>query len=118
MKDPLIDRLVGDRFQIRSRIGEGGMSVVYLARDTKEGGEAAVKVLHRHLLDSEDFVARFEQEARTASRLRHEAAVRIYDSGVDDGLPSRRSGPRPRSTTRASTTASRTSRWSTAEAAA
>jgi hypothetical protein len=87
MKDPLLDRTVANRFAIRSRVGEGGMSVVYLAKDLNTDSEVAIKVLHRHLVDSEEFVARFKQEARTAGQLRHPNAVQIVDSGVDDDLP-------------------------------
>jgi predicted Ser/Thr protein kinase len=87
VKDPLIDQFIADRFEVRSRIGEGGMSVVYLAKDHTAGGEAAIKVLHPNLGDSEDFVARFHQEAKTAGKLQHPNAVNIIDSGVQNGMP-------------------------------
>jgi predicted Ser/Thr protein kinase len=87
VKDPLIDQVLAGRFRVRSRIGEGGMSVVYLGRDETSGGEVALKVLHRHLLDQGDFLARFHQEARTAGKLDHANAVRVFDSGDHEGLP-------------------------------
>ena len=87
MKDPLTEKTVANRFKIRSRVGEGGMSVVYLARDLNTDRDVALKVLHGHLVDSEEFVARFKQEAKTAGQLRHPNAVTIVDSGIDGDMP-------------------------------
>ncbi len=88
MTDPQLGKIVGERFRLTSRIGEGGMGVVYLAEDQAGGGRAAVKFLHRHLLQNADFLARFRQEAKSAGRFRHENAVRILAEGDDeDGVP-------------------------------
>jgi Protein kinase domain len=88
MTDPFIGNVVGERFEITSRLGEGGMGLVYFAEDKATNGKAAVKFLHKHLLANGDFVARFRQEARSAGSFRHENAVRILDSGDDEnGVP-------------------------------
>ena len=88
MSDPYVGKTVAERFKITSRIGEGGMGLVYFAEDLATKSQAAVKFLHRHLISNEEFVARFRQEAKTASQFRHENAVRVLDSGEDeDGTP-------------------------------
>jgi hypothetical protein len=74
---------VGERFRLISLIGEGGMGTVYLAEDVAAGGQAAVKFLRDNLVSKEEFVARFRQEARSASRFRHESAVRVLATGED-----------------------------------
>ena len=88
MTDPFIGNVVGGRFKVSSRIGEGGMGLVYFAEDQETGDQAAVKFLHRHLLQNAEFVARFRQEAKSANSFRHEHAVKVIDSGEDEnGVP-------------------------------
>src|SRR6266487_550521 len=78
-------RLVGNRFEIALRAGEGGMGVVYRARDTLTGQEAAVKVLHA-VADQQ--VARFAREARVLADLRHPAIVHYVAHGqTESGEP-------------------------------
>lgn len=79
--DPFIGRTIANRFEVVSVLGEGGMGKVYTAKDLETGQLAAVKVVHGKLSGNEEYVARLRQEARTAGRLRHEAAVRILSSG-------------------------------------
>jgi hypothetical protein len=79
---------IGARFRLLSVLGEGGMGTVYLADDIAGGGKAAVKFLRPHLVTNEEFVARFRQESRSASRFRHESAVRVLATGDDNsGVP-------------------------------
>jgi len=71
------------RYEILGRIAAGGMATVYLGRLGGAGGfarEFAIKVIHPHLSDNEDFRARFLEEARLASRVRHPNAVRTIDA--------------------------------------
>ena len=76
-----------DHFQLQEFIGGGGMGVVFKARDTKLDRTVAVKVLASHRLSSEDLRRRFEVEAQSAARLDHPNIARVYDSGVERGLP-------------------------------
>ncbi|MEQ1760041.1 MAG: protein kinase, partial [Vicinamibacterales bacterium] len=73
------------RYEIRSRLGSGGMAVVYLAHDPFLDGPVAVKILRD---DDPDLRARFTREARAIARLRgHPNIVTVYDVGEDDGRP-------------------------------
>lgn len=62
------------------------MATVYLARDRRLDRRVALKVMHAHLADSPDFVARFRREARAAARLSNPGVVAVYDQGTVDGL--------------------------------
>ena len=66
-------------YQIVSPLGKGGMGEVYLARDTRIGRKAAIKVLSNELFADEERVRRFEQEALTVSHLNHPNIVTVYD---------------------------------------
>ncbi|WP_172120696.1 Stk1 family PASTA domain-containing Ser/Thr kinase [Actinomyces faecalis] len=84
--DPLIGRLVDSRYEIVDRVARGGMATVYVARDRRLDRRVALKVMHAHLADSPDFVARFRREARAAARLSNPGVVAVYDQGTLDGL--------------------------------
>ena len=76
------DRL--DKYELMERVGQGGMAVVYRGLDTSLRREVAVKVLHRHLADSQEARDRFEREAQAVAKLRHENILEIFDfSGVE-----------------------------------
>ena len=59
------------RYEIRSKIGEGGMGEVYLAQDSKLDRPVALKILPEELADNQDRMRRFMQEAKAASSLNH-----------------------------------------------
>ncbi|QNO36513.1 Stk1 family PASTA domain-containing Ser/Thr kinase [Protaetiibacter sp. SSC-01] len=82
--DPMIGRLIDGRYQVRSRIARGGMATVYLATDLRLERRVAVKVMHGHLADDDQFKQRFIQEARSAARLAHPNVVNVFDQGQDD----------------------------------
>jgi eukaryotic-like serine/threonine-protein kinase len=74
---------VAGRYVIGRRLGAGGMSTVFEARDTVLERPVAVKLLAEHLADDEDFVYRFRREALSAARLQHPNIVQVFDSGQD-----------------------------------
>ncbi len=82
--DPLLGRLVDGRYEVHARIARGGMATVYRALDRRLDRTVALKVMHPHLAESADFVARFRREARAAARLNHPGIVAIYDQGHAD----------------------------------
>jgi len=79
--DPLVGAVLAGRYVVKSRIGEGGMGLVYegLHRDIDK--QVAIKVLRDDLSRRPDVVARFRQEAKSASRIGHENIVDISDFG-------------------------------------
>lgn len=84
--DPLIGRLVDQRYRVRARIARGGMATVYVATDLRLERRVALKVMHSHLSDDSAFQSRFIQEARTAARLSDPHVVNVYDQGQDGEL--------------------------------
>ena len=68
---------------IERRLGAGGMSTVFMAKDTVLERPVAVKLLAEHLADDEDFVYRFRREALSAAQLQHPNIVQVFDSGQD-----------------------------------
>ena len=74
---------VAGRYVIERRLGAGGMSTVFMAKDTVLERPVAVKLLAEHLADDEDFVYRFRREALAAAKLQHPNIVQVFDSGQD-----------------------------------
>ncbi|WP_272433310.1 Stk1 family PASTA domain-containing Ser/Thr kinase [Actinomyces sp. B33] len=83
--DPLIGLLVDGRYRIDRRLARGGMATVYIAQDERLERPVALKVMHPHLAESQDFVARFRREARSAARIIHPGVVSVFDQGVVHG---------------------------------
>src|SRR5438270_952003 len=75
------------RYEIRSKIGAGGMGEVYRARDEKLNRDVAIKVLPASLSQDTDRLRRFEQEAQAAGALNHPNILAVYDVGAHDGAP-------------------------------
>lgn len=87
MQQPeLTDRLIADRYRIRSLVARGGMANVYLAMDERLEREVAVKVIYPHLAENPSFRSKFIREAKTAAKLNHPNLVNVYDQGTHDGL--------------------------------
>jgi len=80
----LIGKILAGRYEILARVGDGGMAVVYRARDILLGRTVAVKVLRPQFADDAEFIERFQREAQTAASLSHPNVVNIYDVGRED----------------------------------
>src|SRR3954471_5080121 len=83
--DPLLGRLLDDRYEIRRRLAVGGMATVYAAIDTRLDRPVAVKVMHPALAADDEFVVRFRREAKAAARLSSPTVVNVTDQGQDGG---------------------------------
>ena len=83
--DNLIGRDLG-AYQIRERLGTGGMATVYKAYHPALRRDVAIKILAPHLVGDPFCRARFQREAHTIARLEHRAILPIYDVGEEDGL--------------------------------
>jgi serine/threonine protein kinase len=79
-------RRLTDRYVLEEQLASGGMGALWLARDEVLGRPVAVKVLHDHLARDEGLLERFRLEAVAAARLSHPAVVRVFDTGVSEGV--------------------------------
>lgn len=77
---------LADRYEIVSKVGAGGMSDVYKAKDHILGRIVAIKVLKQEFSEDRTFVSKFRTEAQSAAGLEHPNVVNIYDVGSEDGL--------------------------------
>jgi eukaryotic-like serine/threonine-protein kinase len=85
--EALVGRTIADKFVLESFIGGGAMGAVYRAKQLSLDKAVAIKVLRSDLVTDPTFVARFQREAKAASRLDHRNSVRVLDYGRDsDGL--------------------------------
>jgi serine/threonine-protein kinase len=82
--DELIGSTLNERYEVTSKLGQGGMGAVYEARHTVIGKRVAVKVLLDKHADKDQIVARLKQEARLASSIGHDNIVDITDFGITD----------------------------------
>src|SRR5262245_23315137 len=73
------------RYQLLTKLGEGGMGAVFLANDTRLDRRVAVKVLPPHSVGDPEAVARFQREARALAKLAHPGIVQAHDCEEDSG---------------------------------
>lgn len=88
-EDPLIGRMVEERYRVDHKIAEGGMASVYEALDTRLDRTVAIKVMHMQLAQGphrDQFVERFRREAKSAAAIANPHIVQVYDTGEIDGL--------------------------------
>src|SRR5436853_5676833 len=74
------------RYEIRSKIGAGGMGEVYLAEDSQLHRKVALKILPAELTQNKDRLRRFELEARSAAALNHPHIAHVYEISEGDGV--------------------------------
>jgi eukaryotic-like serine/threonine-protein kinase len=77
---------LGDRYELQEPIASGGAAIVWRAYDRNLARAVAIKLLHPHHADDPTVVERFERESRSAAKLSHPNAVRIYDTGREADL--------------------------------
>jgi tRNA A-37 threonylcarbamoyl transferase component Bud32 len=82
----LAGTVLADRYRLLDVLGEGGMAVVYRARDELLDRDVAVKILRPQFAADNEFVRRFRQEARSAASLAHPNIAPVFDSGVHGDL--------------------------------
>ncbi|SFE14537.1 serine/threonine protein kinase [Paenibacillus algorifonticola] len=80
----MIGHNLGGRYEILTRIGGGGMALVYKAHDVLLNRNVAVKVLRQQFVHDEEFIRRFRREAQSAAALSHPNVVSIYDVGQEE----------------------------------
>jgi len=74
------------KYQILERLGRGGMADVYKAHHSRLDRDVAIKVMHPHLIEGQDFLARFEREAQAVASLKHPHIVQVFDFDSQDDL--------------------------------
>ncbi|MGL5347371.1 MAG: Stk1 family PASTA domain-containing Ser/Thr kinase [Peptostreptococcaceae bacterium] len=77
------ETVLGNRYEIIRKIGDGGMAFVYEAKDNLLNRTVAVKVLRPEFVDDEEFLGKFKREAEAVASLSHQNIVNVYDVGQD-----------------------------------
>ena len=85
--DPLLGKVLEERYRVDELIARGGMATVYRGTDLRLGRTVALKVLGGVLANDPDFVERFTQEARATAALTHPNVVAVHDQGISAGFP-------------------------------
>jgi eukaryotic-like serine/threonine-protein kinase len=81
----VVGEVVAGRYELEEVVGTGGMSSVFKARDTLLERHVALKILHQHFTEDDQYVERFRREARAVASLSHPNIVTILDRGEDEG---------------------------------
>ena len=79
----LVGRLIRGRYQIEKLVARGGMATVYLAEDNRLDRKVAIKVIHPHLANDQNFREKFVREAKIAAKLSHPNLVNVFDQAED-----------------------------------
>ncbi len=79
------DETIAGRYDLVELVGTGGMSSVYKAHDRLLERNVALKILHPHYRDDEEYVERFRREARAVAQMSHPNIVTVIDRGEDEG---------------------------------
>ncbi len=83
----MIGTVLSGRYRLEAKLGSGGMSTVYLARDEVLDRPVAVKLMHREMTEQPEQLERFNQEARAVAKLSNPNVVAVIDAGEDGGRP-------------------------------
>lgn len=82
----MIGRILGNRYELLEKIGEGGMAIVYKARCTILNRFVAIKILKPEYSNNVDFMDKFRREALATASFSHNNIVSIYDVGSEDNI--------------------------------
>jgi serine/threonine-protein kinase len=85
--DPLVGAVLDGRYRVEAMIATGGMSAVYRGLDMRLDRPVAVKVMDSRYARDQQFLTRFQREARAVARLTDPGLVAVYDQGIDDQHP-------------------------------
>ena len=83
-QDPMLGKLIGGKYKVTKKLGQGGMGSVYLAENVGIGQRVAIKFLNPSFFGEETVVARFLNEARSYGALTHPNAVQLHEHGQDE----------------------------------
>jgi predicted Ser/Thr protein kinase len=81
----VVGETIDGRYELRELVGTGGMSSVFRAHDRMLERNVALKILHDHFTDDDEYVGRFRREARAVAQLSHPHVVTVIDRGQDEG---------------------------------
>jgi eukaryotic-like serine/threonine-protein kinase len=81
----MVGELIGGRYELEEHVGSGGMSRVYRAHDRLLERTVALKILHEHYSQDEEYVERFRREARAVAQIAHPNVVTVIDRGEHEG---------------------------------
>ena len=82
----VLGKVLGNRYEILEKIGDGGMAFVYKAKCRLLNRIVALKVLRSEFVEDEEFLEKFKNEAQSAASLTQQNIVNIYDVGQDEGV--------------------------------
>lgn len=85
--DPFVGKTIAGKYRIIELIGAGGMGAVYKAEHLLLKNIVALKILRSHVLEDEEYLLRFQREARMACRIKHPNAIILHDFGVEEKFP-------------------------------
>ena len=81
----LVGKVINGRYKVERLIARGGMATVYIAEDNRLDRKVALKVIHPHLANDENFREKFVREAKIAAQLSHPNLVNVFDQAEDGG---------------------------------
>jgi serine/threonine-protein kinase len=84
--DPLVGRVIAERYLVLALLGEGGMGRVYLAEHVKMNRQCAIKVMNPSLVNDTESSQRFAREASSAARILHPNVAAVFDYGESDKI--------------------------------
>lgn len=84
--DQFLGKVLGNRYEIVEKVGEGGMALVYKAQCRLLNRYVAVKILRPEFIEDDEFIEKFDKESKSAASLSHPAIVNVYDVGADQDI--------------------------------